>query len=103
MKTSTPPAKTALESFRGRVHARLFAGMAGHVQRLGCSRDQISVIQRDRLRALLRHAIRSSPFHARRLADINPARFEPTDLALLPVMTKAAIMTEFDQVVTYRR
>jgi phenylacetate-CoA ligase len=45
-----------------------------------------------RLRALLARAIDGSPFHAARLAGIDPARFELADLPQLPVTTKAQMM-----------
>ena len=44
-----------------------------------------------------------SPFHARRLAGIDPAEVDPTDLRALPVMTKAQMMDELDDVLTDRR
>ena len=77
--------------------------MAGHVERLGWGADQLAELQRAGLRALLARAIDRSPFHAARLAGINPARFELADLALLPIMTKAQMMDHFDEVVTDRR
>lgn len=100
MNTSRPQETGAFEPFRKRLHARLFGGFPGHVQRLSWSRDRIATLQRNRLRALLRHAIERSPFHARRLAGVNPDTFQLTDLAWLPVMTKAEMMDEFDRVVT---
>jgi phenylacetate-CoA ligase len=51
---------------------------------------------------LLREAKASSPFHARRLAGIDPAGVDPTDLSALPVMTKAQMMEELDDVFTDR-
>jgi hypothetical protein len=49
----------------------------------------------ERLRASER-----SPFHARRLAGIDPGRFEPGQLAELPVMTKQQMMANFDELLT---
>jgi phenylacetate-coenzyme A ligase PaaK-like adenylate-forming protein len=60
-------------------------------------------VQRSRLRELLASAISRSPFHARRLAGVDPATFEVADLGTLPVMTKTGLMAEWDQVVTDRR
>jgi phenylacetate-coenzyme A ligase PaaK-like adenylate-forming protein len=77
--------------------------MAGHIERLGWSAEQLAGLQRARLRALLARAIERSPFHAARLAGIDASRFELTDLARLPVMTKAQMMESFDDVVTDRR
>ena len=64
---------------------------------------RVGAYQTERLRGLLARAIESSPFHARRLAHIDPAQFELADLARLPVMTKAQMMASFDEVVTDRR
>ena len=52
---------------------------------------------------LLAYAAEFSPFHARRLRGLDLSRFEVGDLARLPVMTKAQMMAEFDEVVTDRR
>ncbi len=85
---------------RQRVQADLFANMPVHVRRVGWGAGQIAAFQRSRLRALLASAIDHSPFHAGRLADVDPVTFEISDLARLPVMTKAETMAEWDQVVT---
>jgi phenylacetate-CoA ligase len=77
--------------------------MPGHIERLGWDSPQLAGWQRARLRALLARAIDRSPFHAARLAGIDPARFELADLSRLPVMTKAQMMERFDEVVTDRR
>jgi phenylacetate-CoA ligase len=62
--------------------------------------DRIREHQRDRLRALLRHAKASSRFHAERLAGVDPARFELEDLPSLPTMTKAEMMAHLDDLLT---
>jgi phenylacetate-coenzyme A ligase PaaK-like adenylate-forming protein len=59
--------------------------------------------QRDRLRHVLAHAVERSPFHARRLAGVEPGTFELDDLRWLPIMTRADMMAAFDDVVTDRR
>jgi phenylacetate-coenzyme A ligase PaaK-like adenylate-forming protein len=74
-----------------------------HLDRLGWSADRIASHQRDALRKLLRTAIDGSPFHARRLAGLEPYEVGLDDLASLPVMTKAEMMDSFDEVVTDRR
>ena len=89
--------------YRATHQARLFAGMPEQIRRLSWSRERIAEHQQGRLRALLAHAIAHSPFHARRLAGIDPARFELADLPRLPVMTKAEMMADFDDVLTDRR
>jgi phenylacetate-CoA ligase len=96
-------APSSLERLRNRIQADLFGGMSDHVARLAWSAERIAVHQRNRLRTLLAHCLAHSPFHSRRLAAIDPTRFELDDLARLPIMTKAEMMEEFDGVVTNRR
>ncbi len=79
--------------------------LPGHFQRLGWSTDEVVAHQTAALRRLLRTAIDRSPFHSRRLGghvgDIDA--FELTDLGRLPVMTKAEMMEQFDDLTTDRR
>jgi phenylacetate-CoA ligase len=77
--------------------------LPGHIERLGWAAPQLASWQQARLRALLAAAIDRSPFHAARLAGINPVRFELADLPRLPVMTKTQMMDRFDEVLTDRR
>jgi phenylacetate-coenzyme A ligase PaaK-like adenylate-forming protein len=60
------------------------------------SSGQLAAHQRDRLDALLRRAVAVSPFHRRRLGP------DPTGAPLveLPIMTKASLMANFDEIVT---
>jgi phenylacetate-coenzyme A ligase PaaK-like adenylate-forming protein len=64
------------------------------------SRARIDAERQDRLRELLAWAVKCSPFHADRLAGVDPARFTESELPSLPVMTKADLMSEFSSVVT---
>ena len=78
--------------------------MPVHLERLQWPADRLAIHQRDTLRALLRHAIERSPFHARRLGPIvDPDHFELSDLAKLPTMSKSDMMAAFDEVLTDRR
>jgi phenylacetate-coenzyme A ligase PaaK-like adenylate-forming protein len=52
---------------------------------------------------LLARARADSPFHAARLAGVDPERVELADLAHLPTMTKGEMMAGFDEVLTDRR
>src|SRR3954452_15844582 len=89
------------------LRTRLAEALAGHLPqplpRLSWDADRIADHQRQRLRALLAHAVERSPFHARRLRGIDADRFELGDLEQVPVMTKAEMMASFDEVVTDRR
>jgi phenylacetate-coenzyme A ligase PaaK-like adenylate-forming protein len=99
----TSTAGSDLEGLRSRVRAELATRVPEHVARLGWSREQLATHQQDRLRALLRHAVEQSEFHARRLAAVDPDRFEVGDLGALPVMSKSDMMASFDQIVTDHR
>ena len=88
---------------RARMTAALMSRLPGHARRLSWDPAQLAAFQRDRLRELLARATQRSPFHAARLAGIDPATFELADLPRLPVMTKTQMMASFDQVVTDRR
>jgi phenylacetate-CoA ligase len=85
---------------RGTWNARLRAALPAHLDRLTWDADRVRVHQRDRLRALLRHAKAHSRFHAERLAGVDAARFELGDLPALPTMTKADMMAGLDDLLT---
>jgi phenylacetate-CoA ligase len=93
----------SFDVFRAGFQAALYASFADHLGRLHWDRTRIETVQRDRLRALLTVAKEQPPFHARRLARIDPATFELGDLPRLPVMSKAEMMAAFDDVTTDRR
>jgi phenylacetate-coenzyme A ligase PaaK-like adenylate-forming protein len=85
------------------MSAELTRRLGPYTERLGWDAGQLAHHQRERLRLLLAHAAGHSPFHARRLRGVDPSQFELTDLARLPVMTKAEMMAQFDAVVTDRQ
>jgi hypothetical protein len=62
--------------FRVRQQAEIFKAMPDLARRLSWSAKRIAAHQCDRLRALLAHAAENSRFHARRLAGVDPERFE---------------------------
>ena len=100
MTMTTGPGLAGLQA---RTQAELAPRLMAQLQRLNWDADRLAGHQTDRLRALLARAIEGSPFHARRLGHIDPARFELADLPRLPTMTKAEMMASFDEVVTDRR
>jgi phenylacetate-CoA ligase len=85
---------------QGTWNARLRAALPAHLERLTWDADRVRAHQRDRLRALLRHAKAHSRFHAERLAGVDAARFELEDLPSLPTMTKAEMMAGLDDLLT---
>jgi phenylacetate-CoA ligase len=94
---------TDLQVLRTRFAAALATHLERNVRRPLWDARQLASYQRERLRTLLARAIAQSPFHARRLAGIDPGRFELADLARLPVMTKEQMMAGFDELATDRR
>jgi phenylacetate-CoA ligase len=70
------------------------------VQRLRWPAERLRQERQERLRALLRVALASSPWHRERLGGIDPETFVEEDLPLLPVMTKDDLMANWDAVVT---
>jgi phenylacetate-CoA ligase len=92
-----------LPALRARFGEAPAVRLPEHVSRLGWDARQLADHQREQLRALLACALERSSFHARRLAGIDPGRFEPGQLAELPVMTKQQMMASFDELLTDRR
>jgi phenylacetate-coenzyme A ligase PaaK-like adenylate-forming protein len=99
----TSAVATDLEAIRGRVAVLLNARLPEHLERLEWDDRRRTAYQTERLRALLAHAVEHSPFHARRLAGIDPSTFELADLERLPTMTKVEMMEGFDELLTDRR
>lgn len=89
-------------ALRASLLPAILADQPTHQERMGWSRAEILGHQRTALRDLLAHAIEHSPFHGRRLAGIDPASVDPSNMAELPIMTKAQMMSSFDDVVTDR-
>jgi phenylacetate-CoA ligase len=94
---------STLPALRARFGRALASRLPEHIGRLGWDAPRLAGHQREQLRALLACALERSPFHARRLAGIDPRRFEPGQLAELPVMTKQQMMASFDELLTDRR
>ena len=76
------------------------AAMEDHIARLDWQRERIDRYRDQRLRMLLGYARERSPFHARRRADVDPARATVADLAAVPIMTKAQAQDCWDDIVT---
>jgi phenylacetate-CoA ligase len=99
----TTTTHTGVDALRARFGAALAGHLTHHVERLRWDAELLADHQRDRLRALLACAVQRSPFHARRLAGVDPQRFELDDLAGLPVMSKEQMMAGFDELPADRR
>ena len=72
------------------------------VARLSWGRERVREEQVRRLRRVLAHAQRHSPFHAARQARVDAEAFQLEDLVELSSMTKDDVMDAWDQVVTDR-
>jgi phenylacetate-CoA ligase len=96
-------ASDAVTGLSGRFGRAIASLLPQHIDRLGWNAQQLAAHQREQPRALLAAAVERSPFHARRLAGIDSGRFEPAQLAELPVMTKQQMMANFDELLTSRR
>ena len=86
--TAAAPSPAALMERLGRLTAQLQAHD-------GWSRAQLDVYQAERLRALVGHAVANSPYYRDTLGP--DAAERPLDQ--LPTLSKATMMTHFDQVV----
>src|SRR5580700_7725316 len=93
----------AVTGLRERFGRTIASRLPPQIGRLGWDAQQLAAHQSEQLRALLAIALERSPFHARRLTGIDVARFEPGQLAELPVMTKQQMMAGFDELLTDRR
>ena len=91
------------ETLRQRHVARFFETAPEHFERMTWPAERLLAGREQRLRALLAHAQARSPWHGRRLADIDVSRLRESDLREVPVMTKDDLMENFDEVVTDRR
>ncbi len=94
---------TSFDAVRVALQLDLLAAYPAAIERLRWTRAQIDVRQRDGLRALLAYAAEHSPFHGRRLGDVDVDRLELEDLTRLPVMTKADMMDNLADLYTDRR
>jgi phenylacetate-CoA ligase len=95
--------ETGAEALQARFGAALARRLGAHMERLEWNAGQLYEFQRDELRRLLVCAVERSPFYARRLAGIEPERFELEQLPALPVMSKEQMMSSFDGLLTDRR
>ncbi len=92
--------RAAYERLRGAHLGLVRAALEDHVARLDWPRERIEYHRTERLRALLGFARERSPFHAARLAGLDPATATIDDLARLPPMTKQEAQDGWDRIVT---
>jgi hypothetical protein len=73
------------------------------IARLGWDAATLAAHRREALRRLVATAVARSPWHRKRLHQVDLDALDPEDLSALPVMTKAEVMADFDDVVTDER
>jgi phenylacetate-coenzyme A ligase PaaK-like adenylate-forming protein len=85
-------------------HLRAYAErLPGEAERLTWPLERLRRLRDQRLRSLLSVAKGRSPWHARRLAEIDPNAITGADLSAIPPMTKDDVMANWDDIVTDRR
>jgi phenylacetate-CoA ligase len=95
-----PVSDRVLREFHLEYERLLSAGCAA---RLHWSAARLCDQRQRGLRELLSTAQEQSPWHRRRLAGIDLARMRETDLGRLPVMSRADVVANFDEILTDRR
>jgi phenylacetate-CoA ligase len=91
------------EHLRQKHVAEFAARMPEYIQRLDWPTDKLRTERERRLRALVRKAQESSPWHRERLGGIDTDVLREEDLESLPTMTKSDLMSNWDRIVTDRR
>ena len=91
------------ETLRARQIGEFAAALPEYAARYRWPAERVRAERERALRALLAAAKRKSPWHARRLAHIDPETFTESELDRLPAMTKSDLMSHYDEIVTDRR
>src|SRR6516165_7397158 len=100
MSGDTTNPRTEYEVVRAAHLKAVRAELGDHVARVDWPRQRIDDYRTERLRALLAHARKRSPFHAARMGDVDPSRATVSDLAQLPPMLKQEAQDEWDAIIT---
>jgi phenylacetate-CoA ligase len=94
------PVADSEELLRGRHVEAKRTAVAAHLDRISWSSERLAHERLRRLRRLLHIAKDRSPWHRRRLAEVDPHHVDEADLRQLPAMTKGDVMAHFDAIVT---
>jgi phenylacetate-coenzyme A ligase PaaK-like adenylate-forming protein len=81
------------------LHA-VHAALADHVGRLDWSAEQIRRYRDQRLRSMLAYAHERSPFYGERLRGVDFEAVTASELASIPMLTKAEAQSHWDAIVT---
>jgi phenylacetate-coenzyme A ligase PaaK-like adenylate-forming protein len=96
----SPGDRKAYERLRAAHLDAVRASLEDHMARLEWPRQRIERYRTERLRSLLGFARERSPFHAARLADVDPATATVEDLARVPPMVKQEAQDGWDAIIT---
>jgi phenylacetate-CoA ligase len=88
------------EELRQRHMADAAAMLPGLLERLDWSAELLATHRQAELRRLVRVAKDLSPWHRKRLSNVDADEVDESMLAELPVMTKNDLITNFDEIVT---
>ena len=85
-------------------HVKAFVErLPAEIEKLTWPIEKLHALRDKRLRDLLRVAKKYSPWHAARLRHIDPETITGNNLSDIPIMTKADLMENWDDIVTDRR
>src|SRR6478672_857107 len=85
-------------------HLAAFADRLGvEAEHLTWPLERLHRLRDERLRSLLRTAKTRSPWHRKRLADVDVDAITGADLTGIPSMTKTDVMEHWDEIVVDRR
>jgi phenylacetate-coenzyme A ligase PaaK-like adenylate-forming protein len=88
------------EATRRRHIEHLLPQVGEHFERVAWTAERLHAERTAQLRELIGIAVRRSPWHRDRLADVDLTTLDADDVRELPVMTKGDLMENFDAIVT---
>lgn len=92
--------RARFEELRSRHLAEARELLEKAISRLDWPREKILAHQTSRLRIIVDHAKKHSPYYRGKLADVDPESIVATDLTALPVVRKETVMKHWDEIVT---
>ncbi len=96
-------ATTNTEALAARQTRDMLEELPIHKNNLYCSTETLQALRNQRLRSLLKHAKRYSPWYKKHLAHIDIEHFTEQNLHEIPVTNKVILMNNWDDIVTDRR
>lgn len=88
---------------RAEQQLALFRYLGPALERIEWEAERLRQLRTQALRELVRHALKASPWHAKRLSGLDPENVSEDTLGSLPTMTKADLMAHWDEIVTNPR